>query len=202
MAEQIWLTYRELADRLGISPDGARMKAKRRGWTATTDNEGHIRVCVPAAFLERKEPNVRNVVLSRTFAERSAEQSSAIKVLEAGLETLKQQLARAHTDLDRERDERASERDRLRADHAAEVKRLEDQAMRERAATAEAERRYQNLLMDRVAEVERLEQQLRAADDRAGKADARVDDVLAEVRALRGALEDVRRPWWRKLVGR
>jgi hypothetical protein len=70
--------------------------------------------------------------------------------------------------------------------------------MRERATTAEAERRYQNLLMDRTAEVDRLEQQLRAADDRAGKADARVDDVLAEVRALREELDDARRPWWRR----
>src|SRR5689334_11438802 len=182
MAEPIWLTYRELADRLGISPDGARMKAKRRGWTATTDNEGHIRICVPAAFLERKEPNVRSAVLPRTLVERSAEQANTIKALEAGLEMLKQQLAQARADLDRERDERAAERDRFRGDHAAEVKRLEGQAERERAATADAERRYQNLLMDRAAEVERLEQQLRASEDRAGKADARIDDGLAEVR--------------------
>jgi hypothetical protein len=82
------------------------------------------------------------------------------------------------------------------------VKRLEGQAERERAATADAERRYQNLLMDRAAEVERLEQQLRASEDRAGKADARIGDGLAEVRVLRDALAEAQQPWYRRLFRR
>lgn len=60
---------------------------------------------------------------------------------------------------------------------------------------------------DKAAEVARLEQQLRTTEDRTGKADRRaddagrrVDDVLAEVRALREALTEARRPWWRRLL--
>jgi len=67
----------------------------------------------------------------------------------------------------------------------AEVQRLRDDRA---AADARAD-----------AAVSKLEDQLRDATDRAGNADRRVDDVLAEVRALR---ETLAKPWWRKLLRR
>jgi excisionase family DNA binding protein len=70
------------------------------------------------------------------------------------------------------------------------------------AADAVADAERTRMLAGHAAAVSKLEQQLRAAEDRAGKADARADDVLAEVRALREALEDARRPWWRRLLKR
>jgi len=115
MPEQIWLTYRELGERLGISADGARMKAKRHKWTATTDNEGSIRVCVPASL----QANTRTNIPRRTVPERSAEQANEIKAMQAHLETLKQQVS----------------------DHAAERERLLAQIERQRAELAD-ERRH------------------------------------------------------------
>jgi hypothetical protein len=52
------LTYRQLAARLGISPDSARNKARRRHWTVTLDNRGIARVRVPLDALppEPSEP--------------------------------------------------------------------------------------------------------------------------------------------------
>ncbi len=51
------LTYAELAERLGISPDGARMKAKRENWRhERNDPSGPMRVRVPAGALPEHVP--------------------------------------------------------------------------------------------------------------------------------------------------
>lgn len=47
------LTYRELADRLGIKLDSARKTAQRKRWPRTTGNDGQVRVMVPADYLDR-----------------------------------------------------------------------------------------------------------------------------------------------------
>jgi hypothetical protein len=46
-ADEALLTYRQLAERLGITPDSARSKARRRRWNVTLDNQGVARVRVP-----------------------------------------------------------------------------------------------------------------------------------------------------------
>ena len=45
--ETIALTYRELAERLGIKPESARKTAQRRRWHRTTANDGTTRIHVP-----------------------------------------------------------------------------------------------------------------------------------------------------------
>lgn len=61
-AETIQLTYRELADRLGVSPDGARMRAKRAAqagrWRIIKGNHPSdpVRVEIPAADLQGPKP--------------------------------------------------------------------------------------------------------------------------------------------------
>jgi hypothetical protein len=52
------LTYRELGDRLGISADGARFLARRRGWQATKGNDGRVRVLVDDADLIGRSPPI------------------------------------------------------------------------------------------------------------------------------------------------
>ena len=56
--DEVRLTYRQLAERLGISPDSARNKARRRHWQVTLDNRGTARVRVPLDELpsEPREP--------------------------------------------------------------------------------------------------------------------------------------------------
>jgi hypothetical protein len=50
------LTYRELGERLGIEPDSARARARRRGWRVMLDNHGVARVHVPPGELPNEPP--------------------------------------------------------------------------------------------------------------------------------------------------
>lgn len=45
--DTIALTYRELAERLGVKPESARKTAQRKRWQRTTGNDGTARVHVP-----------------------------------------------------------------------------------------------------------------------------------------------------------
>lgn len=47
------LTYREMADRMGIKLDSARRLTLRRKWQKTMGNDGAVRVMVPSEALER-----------------------------------------------------------------------------------------------------------------------------------------------------
>jgi len=49
--DTIALTYRELADRLGIKPESARKTAQRKRWRRSTANDGTARVHVPLEAL-------------------------------------------------------------------------------------------------------------------------------------------------------
>lgn len=47
------LTYRELADALGVKIDSARKTVQRRRWAKTSGNDGTVRVIVPIEYLDR-----------------------------------------------------------------------------------------------------------------------------------------------------
>ena len=49
MAATEWLTYKDLADRLGIKPESARQKALRGKWPKRTNNGGKVEVEVDTA---------------------------------------------------------------------------------------------------------------------------------------------------------
>ena len=55
-AGDLVLTYKGLGERLGITPDSARTKAKRRGWRILLDNQGVARVHVPPSELPDEPP--------------------------------------------------------------------------------------------------------------------------------------------------
>jgi DNA-directed RNA polymerase specialized sigma24 family protein len=44
--EPEWLSYQEVADRLGITPEAARSRAKRLGWRRQLSNVGRAMVLV------------------------------------------------------------------------------------------------------------------------------------------------------------
>jgi hypothetical protein len=53
------LTYRELADRLGVKLDSARRMVRRKGWLRVQGNDGQVRIKVPSEALpaaHREEP--------------------------------------------------------------------------------------------------------------------------------------------------
>jgi hypothetical protein len=45
--ETLWLTYKQAADKLGVSPQAIRQKAIRGRWPRTKGNDGQARVQVP-----------------------------------------------------------------------------------------------------------------------------------------------------------
>lgn len=45
------LTYRELADRLGVKPESARKTVQRKRWQRVTGNDGTVRILVPVEAL-------------------------------------------------------------------------------------------------------------------------------------------------------
>jgi hypothetical protein len=50
------LTYVELGERLSVTPDTARMRAKRRGWRVEHGNDGRARVRVPSVDVPGHPP--------------------------------------------------------------------------------------------------------------------------------------------------
>ena len=90
MAE-VWVSYAELAEHLGISPEAARQKVIRAHWQRQRGDDGKARVLVDleeAAAAHRPRP-----------VERADEQTSAalIAALEQHVATLKEELAKAQT---------------------------------------------------------------------------------------------------------
>lgn len=47
----IWLTYDELAERLGIERESARQQVKRKRWARQPGNDGKVRIGVPEELL-------------------------------------------------------------------------------------------------------------------------------------------------------
>jgi hypothetical protein len=55
----VWLTYDELAERLGIERESARQHVKRKHWSRQRGNDGKVRIGVPEEVLSAKsEPDI------------------------------------------------------------------------------------------------------------------------------------------------
>ena len=137
MAET-WLTYAEIAERLGITSEAARHLARRRMWRKQTANNGRTRVLVP------DDPDIEP--RSRTPVERPADTRSSTGEADALRELVTELRATAERDraawaADRDRLEAAVERER--ADRIEERDRLLADLERERqtATTAQADLR-------------------------------------------------------------
>ena len=52
----VWLTYHELAEKLGTSAEGARRRAQRGRWARQRGNDGLARVMVPNDALDGPRP--------------------------------------------------------------------------------------------------------------------------------------------------
>jgi hypothetical protein len=165
------LTYAELGERLGISTEGARTRAKRMRWPRYVGNDGLARVRVPrfdpgqVLVQGRDEPGQARV------NDRPAghERLTRVNELEARVEALQQRLAQAETEVERWRTEADRER-------ATAIRAVADREAARAVAIAEVE------AAKRVAE----------AEIAAAKAEAQAKDLI---------IAELRRPWWRKLLG-
>ena len=104
--EPEWLTYAQVADRLGVTPEAARSRAKRLGWRRQSANDGKALVLVA---LEPRPPGDQSVT-PRPFPGRKTVDpalvtalESHIKTLQIETETLREHLSAARTELTGER---------------------------------------------------------------------------------------------------
>src|SRR3954453_17867389 len=92
----VWLTYVELGDRLGITPDAARQKAIRGHWRKQRGNDRKARVLVEAEVFQRTiqtHPNGNHpddhlderMVLEKSIQPPADEPSSDVQATEAAL---------------------------------------------------------------------------------------------------------------------
>jgi hypothetical protein len=139
MAEQepaeLWLSYPELAERLGISADGARVRAKRAGWPVQTGNDGRAKVRVPVADLPEHGPNKPEqgpssvADIRRLFAERTAELKAELHEARQQAEQWRTAAEQARADAERERGMRTLIREQLERE-VARADRLEAELLR------------------------------------------------------------------------
>lgn len=113
-----WLTYDEMAARLGISAEAVRCRAKRQRWPRTRGNDGKARVQLSDEYFDRARPqgdpratgghdraSDRPVEHPYERPEKSLDSASErlVAALQAHIETLKAELVYARAELEAER---------------------------------------------------------------------------------------------------
>src|SRR4051794_26427958 len=189
-----WLTYRDLAERLGISVEAAQQKARRGRWQRRDSNDGRRLVLVPYETTDTpmipgtKSPTIPSTTPDTIPPVLPAPVAPAVHGgadhVEALIDELRQrssaaeareQAAIARFDQERQEIRKEVEDARLAAD------RLRGELEAERQHARDMATRIDRLHQERHAEAEKHRQ---------------------EMDSLRAALEDAQRPWWRRLIGR
>jgi len=98
------LTYRQLADRLGLSLEAARARVRRGGWLKITDNHGIVRVSVPVLALNKPPEQTEHVALD-VQAERTPEHNEMFTPDNTALSTLRDMMGLLQTELNERRQE-------------------------------------------------------------------------------------------------
>ena len=225
-----WFSLREAAAVLGCSYEAVRQRVKRGTLRSRKGNDGLLRVLVETDLVQGDTPSTHHKVSAPTDTSPKADTQGDTRNLVDLLAVLINrvqidQIARAAeverllnennylrakgdrlaTDLTEERLNRAEIIGKLgqaeseSAAHRREAERLAEDLAIARTA-ADHDRRHSDLLLDELRE----ERRDIAADLARAKADltAAEDEHRREVEQLRAALEDARRPWWRRLMGR
>jgi chromosome segregation ATPase len=197
-----WLTYQQIAERLGLrNASAAAARARRAKWPRRIKNDTlEAEVCVPADLLaagpqkprERRQPTARAADATALVEAVAA----AVAPLQAVIETLSRELSAARVTNDALRDQLAaaqSEAAELRGKSAANEAALEREVFDRRALQQQADhiRRERQAAQERVAQVQaniRDEQaRLQATEDLV----TRLKRELNEVRRTND-----RRRWW------
>jgi hypothetical protein len=181
-----WLTYAEAGDRLGITPEAARSRAKRLGWRRQLGNDGRALVW---AALEPRPPGDQPVTPRsppgrmpdiNADAQLSLAVAKLVTALGAHVETLKAQLVAAEARIDKQAE------DLVAYDTAYAAGLTAERAKAERAVAEFAARDAQHAA-ELKAEQAQTEKAIAAFSALAERLDA-----LAAERA---------KPWWRRLAG-
>jgi chromosome segregation ATPase len=197
-----WLTYQQVAERLGLrSSRAAAARARRAKWPRRIKNDTlEAEVCVPAEILaagpqkqrQRRQP-VGSAADAATLIEAVA---TAVAPLQALIETLSEELKAARVANDALRDQLAaaqSESAELRGKSAANEAALEREVVDRRALQQQADfiRRERQAAQERVAQVQA---NLRDEQARLQITDDLVTRLKRDLIELQRAKE--RRRWW------
>lgn len=184
------LTYDDLAERLGITRNAARVLVQRRKWSRYTSQEdGKARVRVPEDELDR---------LGARRGGHDAEHELPHDVRPAGgeIEALKAHVQTLREMLDLKDAAHAAELERLREAHGAELARLIERLDQLEVELQEERAEADHAKADQVrmaGDVATMFDQLRELTDRHA-------ELHADRTRLEEKLEQVRRPWWRRLA--
>jgi hypothetical protein len=136
-----WLTYDEIAERLGMGRESARTLVKRKRWARQQGNDGRARIGVPVEEIASRQEQSGERSPERPeeqSPERSEERTGEVlAVLTRHIERLEAQLDEAHKRA-ADRDEIAIQRDAARAERDVVTAQVE--ALRTALAAAEQDR--------------------------------------------------------------
>ena len=164
-----WLTWQTAGKRLGLSPDAARMRARRLGWRTQPGNDGKTLVMVPDdADVRTRQRAPKGTGEHST--ERAPEHAASLARLTELLATADARAERADSRADRA--EQRAEQAEQRADAAT-----------ARADAAEAERRAAQARADASAS------RAQRAEDRASGLRDRLDAMEGEFAAAAAAAD-------------
>jgi hypothetical protein len=194
MTEPVRMPLADAARLLRTTPDALRKKVKRGQMLAVRDNAGRLLVWVDPPAEPGQVSSRPAVVQARQAGQvdgLASQESTLVQSLRDHIETLKAQLA-----------ETRQERERDRADHAAELERIEKRLIEERDATrdeaqeARADADYAKADQVRMARsVATMFDELKALADRHA-------ELHADRARLQVELEQARRRWWHRWVKR
>jgi hypothetical protein len=209
LSDSVWVTYAEAAERLGISVEGVRLKVKRdqklgkdAKLRVRRDNSGRMLLAWDEALLGQ-----RGVTRG---AQHNGEDVGPIGAVDAGaIEALTKLSAQQHTAhvaaLAQQRADHKAELERMQAAHAAELERLIEERAQLQNELQEARAEANHAKADQVhmaRDVAGMFDELKALADRHAELHADRARLEADVARLTTDLEQARRPWWWRLVGR
>ncbi|WP_139798559.1 hypothetical protein [Fulvimarina manganoxydans] len=177
-----WETYAEAADRLNMTTDAVRHRARRLGWRRTRSNDGKTLVMVPDD-VEPIELSEDPVIITRSDDGSSPERSHD----DLAIDLLHDRIRDLQADLSRERNERLAEREATgrMADRLIEAEKAKSDAEKA-AALAQAE----------VAHLqERLTAEMTAHRSEIDHRDDRLAEIASDLKQMRS------RSLWQRLVG-
>jgi septal ring factor EnvC (AmiA/AmiB activator) len=188
MAEDKLYLLSEAAERSGATVEAIRQRIRRGTLHAIKGNDGRVRVKLTdadiAALTAARPSGQPYGQPSERPSGHHDEDSSAIKALEAYVNTLREDLARERADHAAERERWREQLDQQRTDHQAERQALRDENIQLRDGLS-AEREHGRELAGK------LDTAHRAHGDEA----ARLRQEIATLRT------ELARPWWRRLIG-
>ena len=179
----VWLTYAEAGQRLGVSPEAVRAKAIRRGWRRQHGNDGKTRLRLPFEPVDHAG-NARSTPVHKSV------DPAVVHALEGHVASLKAEI-----------EHRAAEIDALKAQLAGAEARASDEAAKTTQTIAAVEAHNATL----KADIEKLEAQLASAEIRASEESAKTAQAIAAFESLAQRLEAMaaaRRPLWHRLLWR